>query len=119
MPEGKSNYPPAEVVHRRSERVLLDMPLVIRGEPEDKLTFREQTFTLTVSAHGALVLLATTVVSGQTVVLMNPKTWDERKGKITYLGSSHAGLAQVGIEFEQPAPDFWSISSPPADWNLC
>ena len=72
MPEGKSNYPPAEVVHRRSERVLLDMPLVIRGEPEDKLTFREQTFTLTVSAHGALVLLATTVVLGQTVVL-NPK----------------------------------------------
>ena len=62
--------------------------LVIRGEPEDKPTFREQTFTLTVSAHGALVLLVTTVVLGQTVVLMKPKTWDEPKGKITYLGSS-------------------------------
>jgi hypothetical protein len=65
-----------------------------------------------------LVLLASTVEVGQQVVLMNPKSWDEREGRVTYLGQPHAGLAQVGIEFKEPAPEFWSLSSPPSDWNL-
>ncbi len=59
--------------------VLLDVPLFISGESEDGRAFREETFTLTVSAHGALVILATRVVLGQRVVLMNPKNWDEVK----------------------------------------
>ena len=27
-------------------------------------------------------------------------------------------LAQVGIEFKEPAPEFWPLSSPPLDWNV-
>jgi hypothetical protein len=116
MPKQEAEHSTVKVV-RRSQRVLLDLPLVIRGELEDKRSFEEQTFTLTVSAHGALVLLATKVALGQRVVLMNPKTWDEREGRVAYQGLSYAGLAQVGIEFAQPAPEFWSLSSPPDDWN--
>ena len=116
MPKPEAKHSAVEVT-RRSQRVLLDLPLVIRGEVEDKRAFQEQTFTLAVSAHGALVFLATRVALGQRVVVMNPKTWDEREGRVAYLGSPHAGLAQVGIEFAQPAPEFWSISSPPADWK--
>ena len=97
--------------------MLLDVPLVICGESEDKRAFREETFTLTVSAHGALVMLTTRVVLGQRVVLMNPKHWDEREGTIAYLGPSYAGLAKVAIAFTKPAPEFWSINSPPPDWN--
>jgi hypothetical protein len=33
------------------------------------------------------------------------------------VGGDHAGLAQVGIEFEQPAPQFWPVSPPPANWT--
>jgi hypothetical protein len=51
-------------------------------------------------------------------VLSNPKNWDEREGTVAYLGPSYAGLAKVAIEFTKPAPEFWSISSPPPDWNL-
>lgn len=106
------------MIKRRSERVLLDMPLFITGESEDKRAFREETFTLTVSAHGALVILATKVVLGQSVVLTNPRNCDEREGTVAYLGPSYAGLAKVAIEFTKPAPEFWSINSPPPDWNL-
>ena len=94
------------------------MPLFISGETEDGRAFREETFTLTVSGHGALVILATRVVLGQRVVLMNPKNWGEREGIVAYLGPSYAGLAKVAIEFTKSAPEFWSISSPPTDWNL-
>jgi hypothetical protein len=102
---------------RRSRRLLLDLPLVIRGEAEDKRPFQEETFTVTVSAHGALVVLERKVALGQKVVLLNPRNWDEREGTIAFLGPPYAGLATVGIQFIRPAPEFWSINSPPADWK--
>jgi hypothetical protein len=103
---------------RRSKRVILDVPLVVRGEAEDKRPFQEETFTVTVSAHGGLVVLGNRVALGQKVVLVNPKTSDEREATIAFLGPPYAGLATVGIQFAQPAPGFWAIGSPPADWNI-
>jgi hypothetical protein len=104
---------------RRSERVLLDVPVVLLGESADHRPFRETTFTVTVNAHGALLMLETKVVLGQKVKLANPENWDERDAHVAYVGGDHAGLAQVGIEFDQPAPQFWPVSSPPANWNAC
>jgi hypothetical protein len=103
---------------RRSKRLILDVPLVICGEAQDNRPFREETFTLTVSAHGGLVVLENRVALGQKVVLMNPKNWDEREATIAFLGPPYAGLATVGFQFVQPAPEFWAVSSPPADWQL-
>ena len=55
----------AQAGQRRSARVLMDVPVVIRGESADQSPFREETFTVTVSAHGALVMLAANVASGK------------------------------------------------------
>jgi hypothetical protein len=44
---------------RRSERVSLALPLIVRGMSLDTKPFQEETFTLSVSAHGALVALTT------------------------------------------------------------
>jgi hypothetical protein len=101
---------------RRSQRVIVDIPLVIRGIAENTRPFREETFTLTISAHGGLVVLENRVGLGEKIVLMNPKTWDEREGTVAFLGPPYAGLSTVGIQFTRPAPDFWAISSPPPDW---
>lgn len=103
---------------RRSERVLIDVSLVVRNVPEESQSFREETFTVTISAHGGLMMLGAPVKLGQTIVLMNPKNWDEREAKVAYLGQPHAGLAQVAFEFSRPAPEFWAIESPPANWKL-
>jgi hypothetical protein len=101
---------------RRSARVLLDVPLLIWGESPDQQTFREETFTVTVSAHGALVMLATGVSVGQRVVLRKLTDTIEIRGKIAYAGMPYAGLTQVGIELDQPSPEFWPVSQPPTDW---
>jgi hypothetical protein len=103
---------------RRSKRLLLDVPLVIRGEAEDKSAFQEETFTVIVSAHGALVVLGTKVPLGQKVLLTNPKKRRECEGTVIFLGPPYAGLATVGIEFTHPAPEFWAVDSPPPDWGL-
>ncbi len=107
------NYPK----HRRSQRLLLDVPLIVRGETPELQPFQEETFTIVVSAHGALLVLATKVAPGQKLLLMNPQTWDEREGRVAYSGSPYGGLAHVAIEFTRPAPEFWPVSSPPEDWK--
>ena len=107
-----------QVEQRRSERVLFDAEVVIRGESANHKLFQEETFTVAVSAHGALVLLAAKVDLGQKLVVLNPKNWDEREGRVAYTGPAHAGLAQVAVEFAAPSPEFWAMSSPPADWHV-
>ncbi len=102
---------------RRSERVLVDVPLFIEGQAEGTQEFKEETFTVTVSAHGALIVLAAKVKLGQTVKLTNLKNRDKHEATIAFLGPPYAGLSTVGIQFSKPAPEFWAISSPPADWQ--
>jgi hypothetical protein len=99
--------------------VLLDMPILVSGESADHLAFREETFTVTVSAHGALVMLATKVAVGQKLTLTNPANQGTREARVAYLGHPHAGLSQVAVEFAQPAPDFWPVQTPPPDWRVC
>jgi hypothetical protein len=107
----------AQAGQRRSARVLIDVPVVIRGESADQQAFREETFTVTVSAHGALLMLATNVVLGQQIVVINQLNRDEREGRVAYRGPLHAGLSQVAVEFTQPSPEFWPVSPAPVDWN--
>jgi hypothetical protein len=108
---------PNAVAERRSQRIPLDVPLVIKGRAGDKQDFREETFTLSASAHGVLLALKTSVSLGQKVQLLNRRTWGEVVGQVVYVGLPNAGFTRVGIEFEQAAPDFWSLSTPPADWR--
>ncbi|HUJ83548.1 MAG TPA: hypothetical protein VLW83_16800 [Candidatus Acidoferrales bacterium] len=103
---------------RRSQRVLMDLPVIVSGEFPDHQAFQEETFTVTVSAHGALMMLATKVKLGQRLIVTNPANQDKREGRVAYLGSPHAGLSQVAVEFAQPSPEFWPVNSPPPDWKV-
>jgi hypothetical protein len=92
------------------------VPLVIKGRTIGEQDFREETFALSASAHGVLLALKASVSLGQKVKLLNQRNWDELEGKVVYIGFPNAGLTRVGIEFEHPAPDFWSLAAPPVDW---
>jgi hypothetical protein len=118
VPLGEGARVLAQTGQRRSKRLLVDMPVVVRGIALDNRGFQEETFTVTVSAHGALLMLATKVALDQNVVIMNPANWDEREGRIAYVGPDRAGMAQVAVEFAQPSPEFWGITAPPSDWKL-
>ena len=92
---------------RRSPRLPVNVTLIVCGQSADNQQFQEQTFTLSINAHGALVPLAAHVSLGQRLVLMNPQTWNERSGRVTRLGSADGGRTQVGIEFSEPSLEFW------------
>jgi diguanylate cyclase (GGDEF)-like protein len=101
---------------RRSERRVLDVPLVISGETKEQKAFREQTFTLSVNAHGALIVLAATVTLGQKLLLQNPDSARQTEARVVRFGVPYGGLARVGVEFSRPLPDFWPVEAPPENW---
>jgi hypothetical protein len=107
----------AATAQRRSERVLLDVPLIIQGEAQDQKPFREETFTVTVSAHGALLVLGAKVALGQKLKLTKTENSEEREATVAFLGPPYAGLATVGVQFADPAPEFWPVIDPPANWG--
>jgi hypothetical protein len=100
---------------RRSCRISLDVPLVVHAESANN-KFREETYSLSISAHGVLLTLKNRVTVGQKVLLMNRHNWDEREGQVAFVGAVHAGLTRVGVQFTRPAPEFWSLSPGPRDW---
>jgi hypothetical protein len=109
---------PTTVAERRSQRITLDVPLVVKGFGAGNQAFREETFTLSASAHGVLLTLRNQVSIGQKLTLLNQKNWDECEGLVAYVGVAHSGLTRVGIEFATPAPEFWSLHEPPSSWQL-
>jgi hypothetical protein len=92
---------------RRSSRLHIRVALVVCGQSPEQQYFQEETTTLSINAHGALVPLATEVTLGQRLLILNPHTWNERAGRVTRLGSLEGGRTEVGIEFPEAAPEFW------------
>jgi len=100
---------------RRSKRVKIRIAVVVRSQ--EKRALSENTHTLLVNAHGALLLLGIPVSVNKFVVLENPATGQEILCRVTHVGTEFMGKAQVGIEFIKPAPEFWGISPRPDDWS--
>jgi hypothetical protein len=99
---------------RRSTRLFIRLALIVCGEGG---RLQEQTCTFSLNAHGVLVPLAATVTIGQRLIIQNPENWAERDGRVTHVGRCYAGRTEVGIEFSEPAPDFWLLRASPKTCN--
>jgi hypothetical protein len=102
---------------RRSQRVCLSLPITVFREGPGKHVASEETSTLIVNAHGALLQLALTVEIGQLLGIKNTQTMEELVCRVVSLGLDQPGKREVGIEFEVPSPRFWRIAFPPSDWS--
>ena len=102
---------------RRSQRLALSVPVVAYRSEKLGLPFSEGTRTLMVSAHGALISLDAKVVADQRLVLKHALSGEEQECRVVFTrGNSRIGPTEVGVEFRQPAPNFWHIAFPPGDW---
>lgn len=102
---------------RRSQRVLMQVGVRIRGKDAQRKDFEEFTETLAVNAHGGLVLLAARVTSGSVVHMKHNKTEEEQECHVAFLGPVRSGKAEIGLEFSTPRPTFWRVAFPPEDWS--
>jgi len=102
---------------RRSQRVLMQVGVRIRGKDAQGSDFQEDTETLAINAHGALVLLNARVTSGSVVYMKHNRTEEEQECHVAFLGPVRSGRAEIGLEFSQPRPTFWRVAFPPEDWS--
>lgn len=102
---------------RRSQRVLMQVGIRVRGKDAQGKDFEEKTETLAINAHGALILLNARVVSGTVIHVKHNKTEEEQECHVAYLGPVRGGRAEIGVEFATPSPNFWRVAFPPEDWS--
>src|SRR5260370_228420 len=112
-----SNTPTYTGARRRSQRVLMQVPVRIRGKDAQGADFEELTETLAINAHGALVLLTARLTSGAAVHMRHNKTEEEQECHVAFLGPVRSGKAEIGLAFTAPRPTFWRVSFPPEDWT--
>jgi hypothetical protein len=102
---------------RRSQRVLMQVAVRIRGTDAQGKSIDEETETLAINAHGALVMLQARFTSGSKILLQHKRTQEEQECHVVFLGPVRAGKAEIGLEFSSPHPTFWRVAFPPEDWT--
>lgn len=90
----------------------------VRGNRAGGQGFEEQTETVAVSAHGALILLSASVEAGAELKLRHRTTLEEVRARVACLGPKRGGKLEIGVEFAEPSPRFWRVTFPPDDWSL-
>jgi hypothetical protein len=94
---------------RRSRRLPLSVPVRVYGRTPENRPFRDVTETNTVSVHGGLLALAAKVRRGQTLLLVNAITEEERECRVVYVESKLWGKRKIGVEFTNNSGDFWHV----------
>jgi hypothetical protein len=109
--------PEATREQRRSERIRLSVPVLMVTETLEHEPVQEVTQTVTVNAHGGLFKLKMGVLAGQPMTLVNLQTNHEQRCRVVRVEQLPAAEFGVAFEFASPAPEFWSVTVPPANWN--
>jgi hypothetical protein len=103
--------------NRRSQRIELSVPVVAYRTPREGPLFYENTQTLVVSAHGALMTLTELVSPRQKIHVQNVSSGEHVECCVISVKNAPIGPPRVAVEFTQATPSFWHIAYPPADWN--
>ena len=103
---------------RRSERVLLQVPIIVRSQNRQGQTIEEESRTEVVNAHGGLTKLKMELLAGQPIVLINARSKMEQSCRVVRVEHGMGTISAVAFEFDQPAPQFWPVTFPPEDWGL-
>jgi len=102
---------------RRSQRVLMRVPVRVSVQAGATPLTEEETHTLAVSAHGALVEVSAPLYRGQRLTLGNPQTKDSLECVVAHIDRFPNEPVKVGVEFLLPNPTFWRVAFPPKDWS--
>jgi len=102
---------------RRSQRVVLRLPIQVRWTPQGDSAITEETVTLVVNAHGALISLAMKVKAGSRIFLRSSAVTGDKECRGVRVQEKPQGKSEVGVEFLRPDAKFWGLEFPPDDWR--
>ena len=97
---------------RRSQRLKLQVPVLVTRQIPKQRPAREDSVTLNVNVSGGLFELLMPVERGVLLTVQNKCTLEERESRVVYVGPTTPHGRKIGVEFTQPAKDFWKIHFP-------
>ncbi len=103
------------VDRRRSQRVLIRVTVTLHLEAPEKRTVKA--YTSNVSAHGALLVSPENLPIGTQLVLEHCGSRERQACRVARQAKQTQGGFELGVEFQNPAPGFWHITFPSADWK--
>ena len=103
---------------RRSERVNLTVPVMVKASGVDGREFQELTQTAIVNAHGGLFRSTVEFLVAQPLVLTNLNTNLKESARVVHAEHLANGEFGVAFEFDNPAPEFWQVEDAPDDWAV-
>ena len=92
---------------RRSPRSVSSIAVWLRREDPHQ-TWHEETWTVSVSRHGAALLCRRPVEKGGTVVLCRKDKGSRAEAQVVYSLRDSEGRKQIGVQFNDPI-NFWDL----------
>lgn len=115
--EGATGHPVLKgEERRRSQRVVLRVAVTIVLTVPGKATTIPAS-TADVNVHGALLISPQSFPAGTHFLLENNMTKEHILCRVVRMPKSIQDGFHIAVEFDKPAPNFWKISFPPADWK--
>ena len=102
---------------RRSQRVMLQVAVLIQVTLPDKRSVQVQAFTSAVNAHGGLLESPLKLTADQRILLINPHSGKNVGCRVVTVEGPSSTLYEVAFEFDSRSSQFWPITLPPADWT--
>lgn len=103
---------------RRSQRVTLQVVVLIRANMSDGRSVQVQAFTSVVNAHGGVLESPVKLATNQRILLINPHSRQEVGCRVVHVEGPTSALYEAVFEFDQRSAHFWAISFPPEDWAV-
>lgn len=95
---------------RRSERVMLELNLLVRLETSQGRPLQTHAFTVVVNANGGQLRSPFRMAADQKITLVNPGTGKAVDCRVVGVVDTAEGDYLVSFAFGQPDPSFWPMS---------
>src|SRR5260370_17117136 len=89
---------------RRSQRVMIKVSVLVLAEGAENKPVSEETRTVTVNAHGAMVLLGLKVSIGQLLTLRNSRTGEEGAFRVVYMSPHESKNRKIPVNLLYHSP---------------
>jgi len=98
---------------RRGERVLIRLPVRIRGVSPEGSKVEETAEAFVVSRYGALLCTSTLLQINSPLTVTNGFSREAESFRVVFVGEKQPdGRWEIGIEAVNPRADFWGIRFP-------
>jgi hypothetical protein len=99
---------------REGARVVMRVPVEVRGTGADGIQLEESTYTGVVGVLGAMILLSRMLQIGTELELTNRFSQQTAKFRVAWVKDHRDGeeLWETGVESLRPLDDFWGVRFP-------